>query len=395
MDAHTSPPCRIGIVGTGFLGRGLLALLEQAPDFEPSNVLTRRPLDQVPDIDRDLLTNSADELIEGCELLVECSGDVFHAADVVLKAHQAGRPVVTMDAEFQATVGSYFCDTGFLTEAEGDQPGSLAALHEEVVSMGFVPVVYGNMKGFLNHNPTREDMEFWSRKNGISLPMVTSFTDGTKLQVEQTLCANGLGAGILCQGLVGPEGVTLDELAQDLGPRAESLGRAVVDYVLNPELPPGVFVVARHPAVDPSVLRYLKLGDGPYYSLLRPYHLCHLEMMRTLRRVVNGGSVLLNNSPSPDLQVVALAKSDLQAGHFIERGIGGFDVRGEAAGFVEHPGAVPIGLLDGARLVRNIERDRVIGWDDVEVREGLARDAALEIARRVLSADPVSAAVLE
>ena len=39
-------------------------------------------------------------------------------------------------------------------------------------------------------------MLHWSRRNGISLPMVTAFTDGTKLQIEQALVANGLGATI-------------------------------------------------------------------------------------------------------------------------------------------------------------------------------------------------------
>ena len=40
--------------------------------------------------------------------------------------------------------------------------------------MGFFPLVYGNIKGFLNYNPTMEDMKFWSKKNGISLNQVTS-----------------------------------------------------------------------------------------------------------------------------------------------------------------------------------------------------------------------------
>ena len=98
-----------------------------------------------------------------------------------------------MNSEFHVTVGSYFVDKGLVTEAEGDQPGVLAQLHEEAISMGFKPLVYGNIKGFLNENPTADDMEYWGNKSGISLDMVTSFTDGTKVQIEQTLVANGLG----------------------------------------------------------------------------------------------------------------------------------------------------------------------------------------------------------
>ncbi len=59
--------------------------------------------------------------------------------------------------------------------------------------MGFKPVVYENIKGFLNTSPSKEDMEFWSKRNGTTLGMTTSFTDGTKVQIEQALVANGLG----------------------------------------------------------------------------------------------------------------------------------------------------------------------------------------------------------
>ena len=88
---------------------------------------------------------------------------------------------------------------------------------------------------------------------------------------------------------------------------------------------------------------------------------------------------------------MAIAKRDLEPGQTIERGIGGFDVRGEAARFAEQMQAVPIGLLDGARISRGVGRGQVLGWDDVEVKEGLARDAALEITRRVLDAESLSA----
>ena len=68
--------------------------------------------------------------------------------------------------------------------------------------MGFHPVVYGNIKGFLNKNPKKEEMEYWSKRNGISLGMTTSFTDGTKVHIEQALVANGLGADILDRDLL-------------------------------------------------------------------------------------------------------------------------------------------------------------------------------------------------
>jgi predicted homoserine dehydrogenase-like protein len=81
-------------------------------------------------------------------------------------------------------------------EAEGDQPGSLAALHENVRLMGFRPLVLGNIKRFLDKNPAEAEMMHWSAKQRLSLHQTVSFTDGTKLQIEQVLVANGLGADI-------------------------------------------------------------------------------------------------------------------------------------------------------------------------------------------------------
>jgi len=183
---------RIGVVGTGFLAKGLVIALEGKQDLVVSRVLTRTNILERTDFPRqDILTNSIDDLIGNSDLVVECSGDVIHGTNVIDKVVSASLPVVTMDSELQVTTGSYFARRGFITEAEGDQPGCLAALRENVIQMGFNPLVYGNIKGFLNHFPTRDEMEFWAKKQNISLDKVISFTDGTKIQFEQALVANG------------------------------------------------------------------------------------------------------------------------------------------------------------------------------------------------------------
>ena len=198
----TSHVKKIGVSGTGMIARGFIRLIKQHyQDMEISRVLTRRPLATLTDFPlAERLTNSLDELIDHCDLLVECSGDVFHGTEVIERAFQAGLPVVTVNAELQVTTGSYLAGKGFLTEAEGDQPGSLAALHEDALQMGFQPLVYGNMKGYLNHDPSPEDMAYWANRQGISIDQTTSFTDGTKVQIEQVIVGNGLGATIMAAG---------------------------------------------------------------------------------------------------------------------------------------------------------------------------------------------------
>ncbi len=366
---------RVGVVGTGFIAVGLCVALRHLPDMSVSRLMTRRTINSVGNVDARLLTRSLDQLIEESDVIVECSGDVLHAATVVDAAMKAGIPVVTMGSEFQVTVGSYFAGKGWLSEAEGDQPGCLAALNEEARDMGFVPLVYGNIKGFLNHHPERETMSYWSQRQGISQMQVTSFTDGTKLQIEQTLVANGLGCGIAQRGLIGTRDMPLAEGGAILAQHAKLLGHPISDYLLNAQLPPGVFITAEHPTERPEVLRYLKLGDGPYYTLLRPYHLCHLEIPRTIRRLKAGRGPLLNNSVKPKVMVAAVAKRDVPAGAVIETAIGGEEFRGEAMLIGEAQDLPPLGLLIGARIKHSLAQGQTVKLSDVEIPDSLAKTA--------------------
>ncbi len=364
---------RVSIVGTGFIARGLAEVVLRHPILRLSRVLTRRlPEDCTEFPVREQLTRSVDEVIDHSDIVVECSGDVLHATEVIERVLKAGLPVVTMNSEVQVTTGSYLAGLGTLTEAEGDQPGCLAALAEDAIAMGFRPLVYGNIKGFLNRTPTPDEMRFWSAKQGISLDQVVSFTDGTKVQIEQAFVANGLGASIVRTELVGEAVEDLRAGAFSLAERAATAGVAFSDYVLSPKSPAGVFVVGTHEDVQRPHLRYYKLGEGPYYLLLKNHHLCHLEIPKTLLRILAGGPVLLNNSLTPTIGVLAVAKKKLRAGDEIARAIGGFDVRGVAGRIEDHRAAVPIGLLKGARVLRDVDPGEMLEWRDVEPPAGRA-----------------------
>ena len=372
---------RVGISGTGMISQALVRLLaKHYKDVQISRILTRRPLDSLSSFPLNTaLTQSLDELVDCSDLIIECSGDVCHGTVVIERAFAAGLKVITVNAELQVTTGSYLAGQGFLTEAEGDQPGSLAALHEEAIMMGFTPLVYGNMKGYLNHNPKPEDMAYWSKRQGISIDQTISFTDGTKVQIEQALVGNGLGATITCQGMAGPESSELMASGSQLGQIADNFDQPIVDYVLPKGYSAGgVFLVGRHDEEQSQAIEYFKLGGGPYYTLLRPFHLCSLEVGKTLRRVINGGGVLLNNSTAPTLGVAAIAKVALKAGETIVRGIGGYQVRGEVLLLSSNPEHVPIGMLNKAVLRRAVEPGQVITFDDVEIPQSRALDIVLQ-----------------
>lgn len=387
-------PFRVGVSGTGFIARGFIAASRSRSDFKVSAVLTRRPPVSVEGIPHELLVRTADELAERCDLVVECSGDVIHATEVIDAALHAGLPVVTMNSEVHVTTGSWFNGRGMLTEAEGDQSGSLAALAEEVESMGFRAMVYGNTKRFLNLHPTREEMEFWAGKQGISVDQVTAFTDGTKVHIEQALVANGLGANIANGGLAGPRTQTLREAAELLGVHATAVGGAIADYAITPECPGGIFIAATHEAVHQGALEYFKKGPGPLYIIERPHHLCYLEIAKTIRRVAFEKRPLLNNGPLPKVSVAAIAKCGLKPGERIPRGLGSFSIRGECVRSAEYLGHLPVGLVQNAVVRRTVKAGEMLGMDDVDLPDSLALTAWQAIESRIrVAAALVPAAV--
>ena len=373
---NPAPVTRIGISGTGFVARGVVAALARQPDFAVTGVLTRRPVAQSAHaFPEDLLTNSAERLAERADIVLECSGDTVHAAEVLMCAGRAGAKLVTLCAEAQVTVGTALLARGFsLTEAHGDQPGALAALDREAREMDFAPLAYINLKGFHDPDPSPESMAYWAERQRITLRAVTSYTDGSKLQIEQVLVANGLGARIARPGLIGGDCADLAEL-DHFADAARRLGAPVSDYVVHPAVK-GVLILADNPIADLdrdfSAFSKLLTREGRAYSLIKPYYLVHLELARTFREVVAGAPPLITNSTAPTATIAAVAKRALPRGTRVETALGGFELRGEAVEIADHPEAVPITLLDGARLTRALEPGEIVTEADVELPQTLA-----------------------
>ena len=378
---------RVGVIGTGFVARHFIYELVRRPSYRLGKVLTRRRLDRCPDFPHQAaLTDSLDALIEASDVVFECTGDACYAARTIGHVLDAGKPVVTLNAEFHATIGAYFVERGWLSEAEGDQPGCLAALAEDAIATGFTPLVYCNMKAFLNRNPSPEEMRYWAERQDYSIEMVTSFTDGTKVQIEQCLVANGLGAGIAQEDLIGLATGDLKVAAAELGATADRLGHPISDYILDRGLPHGVFIIARHDDRQALPLRNVKLGEGPYYVLIKNCCLVHLEVFKTIERLMQGRPPLLNNGALPHVSVAAIAKRELEPNRVIERGCGSFDLRGTCVNIAARPGHVPICLASSLRVKRRVEPGQLLTMDDVELPETEALAAWQTIERRVLAA---------
>jgi predicted homoserine dehydrogenase-like protein len=379
MEKHYNVPLNIGIVGTGGIARGLAKLITTRRDMKVSGILTRRS-GTISDlgVSQDLLTLVPERLMESSDVIVVSTGDPLYSTEIIDLAFTYKLPVVTMDADTQVVSGSWLSRRGVITEANGDQPGCLAALNNEIIQMGFKPLVYGNIKGYLNQNPSLEDMLYWSKKQGYSLSSVTSFTDGTKLQIEQCLVANGLGVEIAQQGLIGVETNIFEQGAYALGQEAVNRNKILSDYIISRESPPGVFITATHQEDLAAELKTYKLGDGPFYMLYKPMHLCFFEIPNSILNLVNSGEKLIDNGANPSVSVASIAKKKLSAGSFISKGTGSMEIRGEALTIGQQPDHVPVGLMSQVHIKRDVEPGQIITFDDVDLPESMALEAWVE-----------------
>ena len=373
---------RVGIAGTGLIARQVARCVSMArTGLELTRVLTRRPLDSVEGMDSALLTNDLDDLLERCDIVFECTGDAIHGTEVVDRALSAGRRVVTMNSELHVTTGSAFVGRGYFTESAGDQPGCFAELRAEAEEMGFDVRAFVNIKGFLNLDPPESDMRYWSEKQELALEQTVSFTDGTKIQIEQAFVANGLGADLLQEGLVGGDVVDIAD--------TDYLGD-VSDYVVCPSAPPGVLVLASHEVGDALVgyraYSRIKTRAGKYFVLVRPFHLCALEVVKSLHAAQQGRPILLDNGKTPRYGVAAVAKRAVAAGQPVSHALGSFEFRGTAVSIAERPDHVPICLIRNARFVREVAPGQMVTFGDVELPESKALDFYRAIRQRVLRA---------
>jgi predicted homoserine dehydrogenase-like protein len=404
-------PIRVGMIGAGFMGRGLanqivnsvpgmllvavanrtLAHAERAyaeAGVEPVRVENAGELDAAIEKGTPAVLEDAFELIKAVHLdcVVDVTGAVEFGARVTVAAIERGLPVVTMNAELDGTVGPLLAHRAreagvVLTGADGDQPGVQANLLRFVKGLGVTPLVAGNIKGLQDEYRTPTTQKAFAERWGQDPYMVTSFADGTKISFEQAIVANAFGLTVPKRGMNGwdHEGhvdalttrYEVDEL-RELG--------GIVDYVVKAKPGPGVFVLGTHD--DPRQRHYLelyKLGTGPLYSFYTPYHLCHFEVPNSVVRAVDFGDAALAPPAGPRVDVVATAKQDLRAGATVD-GLGGYDTYGvaEACAVVRAENLLPMGVAEGCVLRRDVPKDAVLTYGDVRLPPGRLVDQLRE-----------------
>ncbi len=207
-------------------------------------------------------------------------------------------------------------------------------------------------------------------RRGLAPTMLVEFVDGSKTMVEMAAVSNATGLVPDVRGMHGP--VTHREILEQVFRLKEDGGilnqMGVVDFGVG-KVAPGVFLIVRtdHPRLrEAMVLR--DMGNGPYYTLFRPYHLCSIEVPLTCALLeIRGES---NMVPKDRLvsEVFAVAKQDLRPGDVLD-GIGGATFYGliDRYEVAHEERLLPIGLAKGARLKRAVAADIPITYDDVEL----------------------------
>lgn len=313
------------------------------------------------------------------DVMLESTGVPEVGARAALRAARNGQDLAMMNVETDITVGPilhwYAGQKGVLYAlAAGDEPAACKELYDLAQSMGFTIVAAGKGKNNpldRHSTPTDPAVRKEAARRGLSPNMLVEFVDGSKTMIEMAAVSNATGLIPDVRGMHGPD-TDRDHLhevfrLQEDGGVLSQMG--VVDYGIG-AVAPGVFLIVRtdHPRLrEAMVLR--DMGDGPYYTLFRPFHLCSIEVpltcaMLTIRKQSN--MVPLDRLAS---EVFAVAKRDLSVGDTLDA-IGGtayyslIDTYETAAA----ERLLPIGLAAGATVTRAVAMDTPITAADVEIK---------------------------
>lgn len=311
------------------------------------------------------------------DVVVEATGVPEIGARVTSSCLQAKKHVAVLNVEMDVTIGPLLtkmaADNGVIySVCHGDEPVEALYLVEFARDLSFEIVMAGKGKNnpFEPHsNP--DTVAERAKQKQMNPKMLCSFTDGSKTMIEMSALANATGLKMSKRGMIGPD-ATVKTLHNVFAPKEnggvlEETG--VVDYCTG-DVAPGVFVVVKtdKPYVAHE-MSYLGMGPGPYFSLYRPYHLASVEAPITVAEMLVEGKASFACT-SRMTEVVASTKKAHAVGDKIDS-IGGYSMRAVAdrKEDAKRDNLVPIGLLQGATVKRDLPIDHLITWDDVDIDE--------------------------
>jgi predicted homoserine dehydrogenase-like protein len=396
-------PVRVGLVGAGYMGKGMTRQIIESMVGMDVVAIANRTVDRASEIfeacgvgDTVVQASSQAEVdralekgqrvvvsdpvllcrTRSIEAILEATGEVEFGARTAVAAIEGQKHLVLVNAELDATVGpilKVMADKAgvVISNADGDEPAVAMNLVRFVRSIGYRPVLAGNVKGFYDPHRNPETQLGFATQHGQRAKMVTSFADGTKMSMEASVLVNATGFSVAQRGMTGHRCSHVKDVLE-LFDLDALLQTPLVDYVLGAEPGSGAFVVGFDDDKERrAYMQYFKMGEGPFHVFYRPFHLTHLEAPLSVARAVLFGDAAIAPSGAPRAEVVTFAKIDLEAGAILD-GIGGFSCYGmvDNVAVTRSQRALPMGLTDGCRMRRSVPADQMITLDDVEFPAG-------------------------
>jgi predicted homoserine dehydrogenase-like protein len=395
-------PVRVGLIGCGEMGTDIVTQCGVMKGITVAAIAERRPgaakraleiagrdngveadrqssLDMAVQGGNTAITSDAQLICKSpnIDVVVDATGIPGVGAEIGLTAMEHGKHLVMMNVEADITIGAYLAHEArrlgvTYTLGAGDEPSSCIELITFAKALGYPIVAAGKGKNNpLNIDATPDAYMEEAKRRNMNPRMLVEFVDGSKTMVEMAAISNATGLVPDKPGMHGPA-ATLDQLTEMLCPIEDGglLSQSgVVDYSIGKGVAPGVFCIVKapHPRIHER-MSDLKMGKGPYFKFVRPYHLTSLEVPMSCARAVMYGAADMVPLPVPVSEVCAVAKKDLKTGDALDA-IGEYTYRAwiMTAGEAATAKAVPCGLLEGGKVTRAIKKGELLTTANVAV----------------------------
>lgn len=392
---------RIALVGAGQMGRGFAIQASKFGGMEIAVLATRTTesidrLFQEIGVSNYVVSNSLPELEKmlakgqpagttdlslipqlDVDVVVEATGIPEIGAQITFAALAASKNVAVLNLEMDVTIGPLLHKTAqengvTYTVCRGDEPVEAMLLVDFARDLNLNVIAAGKGK----NNPliphiTPDKLEDEAAEKQMNPRMLCEFVDGSKTMIEMAALSNASKLPLTQRGMIGAASsvATLHEtfsLKVDGGVIPEI---GMIDYCTG-DVAPGVFVVVKpENNYVQHELSYLKMGPGPYFSIYRPFHMASVEAPLSVADMFLANQSTFASTTLVS-EVVAMTKRAIKAGETLDN-LGGYTMRAIAdrAADARRDNLVPIGLLQGAKVSRDIPIDSLITWDDVQVDE--------------------------
>ena len=397
----------VTLIGAGKFGS---MFLSQAPYTKGLNVFTICDLNidkakiaclevgwSEDQINNTIFTEDFEKAINDDEVdvVVEATGHPSSGIKHARTCFKYGKHVIMVNVEADVLAGPSLSAEANSAEvvfsmAYGDQPSLTLEIIEWARASGFKVTAAGKGTKYLPEYHYSTPKTVWdhygltsdeAEKAGMNSKMFNSFLDGTKSSLEMSAIANASGLNVPNTGLLFPP-CGMDDLASLLkeknkGGILEKNEQVEVVSSLERDGRPvfkdlrwGVYAVLQAPN-DYAASCFKQYGmntdqSGEFSAMYKPFHLIGMELNTSIF------SAALLKLPTGQTKyfkgdVVSVSKRNLKKGEKLD-GEGGFTVWGKLipASTSLNLQALPIGLANDMYLKNDINKDKIITWNDVE-----------------------------